>query len=762
MTLARRIAVAICFLLLLSLMVVFTLCYFLLPAEFGALLREYMGLLLQIGLAVMLVAALLVWRLCLHQFGPLTTLVALMNTVRDRPRLDSDVLPGDEIAALFKSFNQLVDELRVHRQAMSALVVEGSAEMADANQEMQAMNQMLEDTNRHLLQENRARRESEDRLRRRERQYRAISGLLAWADGRNVFEMILQSAVQLLGANNGFIGLFDEEKQKFHIQHGIGIDAELIGEALPARIGLKWQVHASGELMYVEDYRRYTGRLENEKLEAIISVVMLPLKVDGIVRGILGISWIDDVHFIEADDLGALRQFGDLASVALERELHQQQIRHMAYHDSLTGLLNRAGLREHMDQEMVLAQSAEAAGAVLLIDIDNLKTINDNFGHPEGDAVILAVSRQITAAAGPEAVVARLGGDEFVVVVRGILTNERAAELVEKIRCRVSKEYAVADEEIYMSVSIGVVLYPRDGAGRADTLKKADLAMYAAKQGGKNRWLFYEPKMLQDSYDRMTMTNALRRGIAEKAFYLCYQPQLNTAGDRIVGFEALLRWNNEVYGTVSPAEYIPAAEHTGLIVPLGQWILREACCFARRLSDRGETSLRVAVNISPRQLLSDSFVADVTKSIGAAGISPTQLELEITENVFIESMAVSVDKLQLLRAMGVRIALDDFGTGYSSLTYLRRLPVDVLKIDKTFIDKIVEDSEGFCLVGSVIEIGHGLHLKIVAEGVEAADQVALLRRSGCDYLQGYFFSPPLPETEAFDFLPPAVSVRLFE
>ncbi|MGL6014806.1 MAG: GAF domain-containing protein, partial [Selenomonadaceae bacterium] len=319
MTLARRIAVAICFLLLLSLMVVFTLCYFLLPAEFGALLREYMGLLLQIGLAVMLVAALLVWRLCLHQFGPLTTLVALMNTVRDRPRLDSDVLPGDEIAALFKSFNQLVDELRVHRQAMSALVVEGSAEMADANQEMQAMNQMLEDTNRHLLQENRARRESEDRLRRRERQYRAISGLLAWADGRNVFEMILQSAVQLLGANNGFIGLFDEEKQKFHIQHGIGIDAELIGEALPARIGLKWQVHASGELMYVEDYRRYTGRLENEKLEAIISVVMLPLKVDGIVRGILGISWIDDVHFIEADDLGALRQFGDLASVALER-----------------------------------------------------------------------------------------------------------------------------------------------------------------------------------------------------------------------------------------------------------------------------------------------------------------------------------------------------------------------------------------------------------------------------------------------------------
>jgi len=302
-----------------------------------------------------------------------------------------------------------------------------------------------------------------------------------------------------------------------------------------------------------------------------------------------------------------------------------------------------------------------------------------------------------------------------------------------------------------MSASIGIAVYPHDGDDVEEILKKSDIAMSAAKKAGKSCWRFYEPIFLEEAYEKMMLTNSLRRALERGELCLHYQPQLTVEGI-VIGFEALLRWNSAEYGCVSPVRFIPLAEKSGLIVTIGKWVLQEACRFARRLADMGNSTIHVAVNISPKQLLADDFVDSVRRSIADADIVPAQLEIEITESALIESIEESISKLDQLRDSGLMISLDDFGTGYSSLTYLRRLPVGVLKIDKSFIDKIASDNIQLKLVGSIIDLGHALGLIIVAEGVENADQLELLTKYGCDRIQGYIFSPPIPEDEAIKFL----------
>ena len=303
-----------------------------------------------------------------------------------------------------------------------------------------------------------------------------------------------------------------------------------------------------------------------------------------------------------------------------------------------------------------------------------------------------------------------------------------------------------------MLASIGVAVYPDDGDSAEDILKKADSAMYAAKKAGRNCWRFYEPIFLEEAYEKMMLTNGLRHALALGELSVNYQPQLTVDRNKVIGFEALLRWNSFEHGCVSLVRFIPLAEESGLIVPIGQWVLQEACQFARRLADMGKGTIRVAVNISPRQLITDDFVDIVRRNIVDAEIAPEQLEIEITESVLIESMEDSICKLSQLRDIGLMISLDDFGTGYSSLTYLRSLPVGVLKIDKSFIDNIISDEIQLQLVASIINLAHALRLSIVAEGVETEGQLKLLAQCGCDCIQGYIFSPPIPEEEAIKFL----------
>lgn len=705
-----------------------------------------------VGMLVIAFAVLLTIWFSRKITNPLIDIVNATNQIKEGDfAVQLAINSANEINGLATNFNQMVAELRQHREGLEELVEARTVELGAANQELTVMNETLEDTNQRLNDENKARCQSKDKLVLRERQYRAITSLLIRAadDTDDILALILHNAVRLLSSAAGYIGLFDEDGKTFYIPNGIGIDAALLRKPLPAETGMKWHVYTSGEIIYVEDYRNYPGCVDDKRMDSSASsVIMTPLKQAGKVKGVLVLSWEDDIHPVNKEDLDALRQFGDLAVVALERDMTEKKISRMAFCDSLTGLPNRVSLTTFLEAEMEKAHRGETHGVILFIDLDDLKAVNDNFGHSFGDKIIVAASQHIVAAVGEQAFVSRISGDEFIVIMSGESGRGRVAQIADKVLAELCKEYEVAAQKLQMSASIGVAMYPDDGDRAEDILKKADSAMYAAKKAGRNCWRFYEPILLQAAYEKMMLTNGLRRGLERGEFFLNYQPQFTAKGDHIVGFEALLRWNSPEHGLVSPAKFIPLSEQNGLILPIGQWVFQEACRFARRLADMGKESIRVAVNISSRQLMADDFVTHVRTSIENAGIKPWQIEIEITESVFIESMEESIFKLCQLRDIGVILALDDFGTGYSSLTYLRSLPVGILKIDKAFIDKISTDKMQLQVVGSIIDLGHNLGLTIVAEGVELEEQLKILKVLGCDCIQGYIFSKPLAEEAA--------------
>lgn len=711
-----------------------------------------------VGMLVMVLAALLAFWFSRRMTKPLVEMVTATERVKTGDlAVWLTVRSGNEIGVLMDNFNEMVAELRQHREKLEGLVAERTAELEAVNQEVRAVNEALAHANEVLGVEVQARRKSEEHLLLKERQYGAITGLLTQSadEAGDIFATILSNAASLLGTANGFIGLFDEGGEYFYIHHRIGDIPTAIMEAIPAETGMHGQVYASGAACYVEDYQTYPYRMADTNLARVSSVVMVPFKRAGKVIGILSLSWMEEIHPIHQEDIAALQQFGDLASVALEKDVNRKQIAHMAFYDQLTGLQNRVSLARYMEQELLPGRQGDATGVFMVIDVDELKAVNDNFGHLAGDQIIVSAGRNIVAAVGAAEYVFRIGGDEFVVVLPGRMPREAVAEVAERLREQLCAEYEVAAEKLYLSASIGIALYPEDGETAAEIMKKADMAMYAAKKAGRNCWSFYEERLLKDTQEKLLLTNGLRRGLERNEFLLHYQPQYSIAGDTIVGFEALLRWNSAEHGAVPPMRFIPLAEQSGLIIPIGLWVLQQACRFARRLADSGQGHLRVAVNISPRQLLAADVVERVQGVVQEAGIAPEQLEIEITESVLIESLDEGVAKLVQLQELGIDIALDDFGTGYSSLTYLRRLPVKLLKIDKSFIDKIAEADAERNLVGSIIQVGHALGLKLVAEGVETMAQLQVLRDLGCDHIQGYVFSKPVDEEAAVALVAPA-------
>lgn len=715
-----------------------------------------------VGIIVLALSALLTRWFSRRITNPLTNIVEATNKIKSGDlAVHLTGNSSNEIGILAANFNQMVSELRLHRERLEDLVSDRTAELAVANQEMEAMNEELAaindtlgETNNRLREENEVRRQTEENLLLRERQYRATTSLLTRpiTEMEELMETIMRNAVQLLKADSGYIGLSDEKGKEFYIHYGIGIDESRIMEPQPIGLGMQGHVYKTGKLFYIEDYRNYPHRINDERLDRSTTVIMVPLKQAGKVKGILAVSWLDIIHPVSEDDLEVLSQFGDLAAVAIERASTHAKISQMAYHDALTGLPNRASLNLFLEAEMEKARCGEASGVILLVDIDELKSVNDNFGHSFGDNIIMAVCMNLVRAFGETARVFCVGGDEFVIVLPGQFSREKTVQIADKVIGVLCQEYEVSEDKIHMSASAGVVFYPEDGETAEDILMKADSAMFAAKKAGKNCWRFYELILLQEAYETMMLTNSLRRALERGELSLNYQPQMNPDGEYLVGFEALLRWNSQEHGWVSPARFIPLAEQSGLILPIGQWVLRETCRFAKRLADMGKEHILVSVNISPRQLMADDFVDSVRTCIQAAGVDPGQIQLEITESVLIESIEDSVKKLCRLRSLGVTLALDDFGTGYSSLTYLRNLPVGVLKIDKSFIDKVEDDVIQLHMVGSIIDLGHSLGLSIVAEGVETEEQLRLLRYCGCDCIQGYIYSRPIPEEAAIDFL----------
>jgi diguanylate cyclase (GGDEF)-like protein len=432
-------------------------------------------------------------------------------------------------------------------------------------------------------------------------------------------------------------------------------------------------------------------------------------------------------------------------TIARRREL-EVELAHQALHDPLTKLPNRTLLADRLN--LALARQARAGGTVVVafMDLDRFKLINDSKGHPAGDAVLVALARRLEGATRSTDTVARFGGDEFVIVSEDAHSDADVAAIAERLRAVLVAPFPLGDEEIYVSGSIGLAV-GRDGEDADELIRNADAAMYAAKDQERGGFAVYQEPIHAGALSRLETERDLHRALNEGEFLLHYQPKCSLATAEVVGVEALVRWQHPTRGLVSPADFIPVCEDTGLIVPLGEWVLFEAGRQARRWRDDHHLNVAVSVNLSARQLVRDDLTSVVARMLETTGTDPADLCLEITEGTLLVDMNAAVRHLAELRSLGVRISMDDFGTGYSSLQYLRTLPLDELKIDRSFVTPVAEDPSAAAIVASIISLGHALGLLVVAEGIETATQLTTLRDLGCDLAQGYYLARPAPATK---------------
>ena len=424
------------------------------------------------------------------------------------------------------------------------------------------------------------------------------------------------------------------------------------------------------------------------------------------------------------------------------------ELEHLAYHDQITGVRNKISLIKRINELVSSDDSMKIA--ILIADIDNFKYINDAMGHNIGDQVLIKVSSRLKGLAGVDSTVYRLGGDGFVIALEGYEEASSVKRLAENLLKDFKTPLDVNGSKLFITISIGVSMYPENGDGMDELLKNADIALNKAKATGKNRVVFYNKTMNEAVSERVNIEKHLRAALINNEFELYYQPQWDIAENKVSGLEALIRWKNPELGYVSPLKFINIAEDTHMIIPIGEWVLKSACMYLKGLHRQGHEELSVSVNISIVQLLQDDFVCKVNEALDYAGLNPEYLELEITESVLMESCDALVGKLKLLKDRGIKIALDDFGKGYSSLNYLKQLPISTLKIDKSFIDTIESDKKHKSLTDLIVKLGRTMGLSVVAEGVETKEQLDYLTKHKCDKVQGYLFSKPVPEEKVIE------------
>jgi len=427
-----------------------------------------------------------------------------------------------------------------------------------------------------------------------------------------------------------------------------------------------------------------------------------------------------------------------------EREELESQLTHLAFHDSLTNLANRALFQRRLEASLNRAQQRQSQVAVLFLDLDNFKEVNDTLGHDQGNAVLMIIAERLSRSLGDYNVVARLGGDEFAALLDGVTSIEEAMSVSQRLLHQMHIPIYIEDQEILVTASIGIAL-SKVGDTAADLLRNADMAMYVAKFDGGNRLALFEPEMRLQMVKRRTMQEDLRRAISSTEFALEYQPIVSLDTYEIVGAEALLRWAHPNHGVLPPGDFIPLAEENGMIVPIGRWVMQHAFMAAAQWQQRSGTLSTpfLSINISSRQLRETHFVRDVQAAIEGAQLNPRSLMFEITESVLIENTELALETLSQLRRLGVRLGIDDFGTGYSSLSYLQRIPVDMIKIARSFVERIDEGAEDYALAQAIFSLGKSLRLMVIAEGIETLQQLRLLRELGCNLAQGYYFAQPM-------------------
>ena len=454
------------------------------------------------------------------------------------------------------------------------------------------------------------------------------------------------------------------------------------------------------------------------------------------------------IHDRRGEVTGTVMVFRDVTSA---RAL-SQKLSHLAQHDSLTDLPNRTVLSDRLSQAIIGARRYATALAILYLDLDRFKHINDSLGHAVGDRLLQSVAARLTDCVRKCDTVCRLGGDEFVIVLADVADARDAAVCAEKILKVIAMPHLIDEHELHVTASIGVVVCPEDGTEVEGLLQSADSAMYEAKETGRSNYQFSRIELNSKAVERQATESALRHAIARHEFELFYQPHIDLISRQITGAEALIRWRHPVLGMVLPTQFISIAEESGLIVPIGQWVLREACRQAREWQDAGLPTFRLGVNISSVELRSKDVVAGIAQVLSSTALDPRRLELELTETFLMHDAHSTRVVLDDIKSLGIQLALDDFGTGYSSLSYVRKFPIDALKVDRSFVRDLSTDESDACVVRAVINMGRSLRMRVVAEGVETLDQVNFLEAHGCSEAQGYFFGRPIPASAFADLL----------
>jgi diguanylate cyclase (GGDEF)-like protein len=448
------------------------------------------------------------------------------------------------------------------------------------------------------------------------------------------------------------------------------------------------------------------------------------------------------IHFMPWN--GAVRIY--IIDVTKERQA-ESIISYQIHHDALTGLPNRKYLHEHLSRMLENLEHKNQQFAVLFLDIDRFRLINDSLGHSIGDILLKAVSVRIKGLLRNNDLIVRWGADEFAIVARDIKSTDTAMQISETIIQNLSLPFNCGGHELHITTCIGASIYPDHSTEVEGLIRNADMAMYRAKSGGQNTFQFYIPNMQEQSFQRLSMENNLRRAIENNELITYYQPQVDIITGKIVGLESLLRWKHVSLGSIPPSKFIPLAEETGLIISIGNWVLRQACLQAIAWQDMGLPPIKIGVNLSIKQLQQKDFLDSINQILQETKVNPNYLELEITEGIMMDNVTEKIVLLNKFRKMGIKLSIDDFGTGYSSLSYLKNLPVDTLKIDRIFIEYITHNEHDCAIVASIINLSHSFHLKVIAEGVETSEQVDLLKSLGCDQIQGYFFHKAMPADE---------------